>query len=366
MLVSPTGYPRLIKIVLCVFIFITLLLTINVRQITDVVITKSHSIFETTSLEQTEIVKNESQTRDERAKQINGAKTQHSPKTPDKLRSTKFVNAMNYTPPDVRILIYNRVPKCGSTSIIHILRLLASQNGFQHYHSQIYDKVHLFKSSQHRLRDFVGKLAIKQPITFDRHMRFFYMTKAKGWRLSFINVIRDPVERFISGFYFNRDRERWNTIEILKNREKPPNSWFDMKLETCTPARHPDCRFLPGRKHGMQLTFMCGHYAFCRAIDDRKALMRAIMNVERSYSVVGVLENMPMTYKVLEHFLPRFFSGLTSLAFVQGKVVLNKGKNKPNVSEAIKRTLKKQLSLDLEFYDFIKKRLYDQAKTLLV
>ena len=36
-------------------------------------------------------------------------------------------------------------------------------------------------------------------------------------------------------------------------------------------------------------------------------------NVEKHYSVVGVLEEYEKTLKVLEHYLPRFFKGALDL-----------------------------------------------------
>ena len=39
------------------------------------------------------------------------------------------------------------------------------------------------------------------------------------------------------------------------------------------------------------------------------ALQQAKENVEKYYSVVGILEDLPLSLQVLEHLLPRFFAG---------------------------------------------------------
>ena len=49
------------------------------------------------------------------------------------------------------------------------------------------------------------------------------------------------------------------------------------------------------------------------ALSSRWALDRAKENMERSYPVVGFLEDLTITLKVLERALPRFFSGVGKL-----------------------------------------------------
>ena len=43
------------------------------------------------------------------------------------------------------------------------------------------------------------------------------------------------------------------------------------------------------------------------------ALRKAILNVERVYPVVGTLEDLQLTFDVLEQKLPQFFHGITQL-----------------------------------------------------
>ena len=53
----------------------------------------------------------------------------------------------------------------------------------------------------------------------------------------------------------------------------------------------------------------------CRRLGDRKALEQAKQNMERYYSVVGVLEELNQTLSVLEHLMPQFFDGVTQLYY---------------------------------------------------
>ena len=65
------------------------------------------------------------------------------------------------------------------------------------------------------------------------------------------------------------------------------------------------------------LPYFCGMSKFCRNIYDDLAITEAMHNIDESFDVVGVTERMEETLQVLEHNLPRFFSG----AFEEYKVM---------------------------------------------
>ncbi|KAK8787105.1 hypothetical protein V5799_023120 [Amblyomma americanum] len=130
-------------------------------------------------------------------------------------------------------LLYNRVPKCGSTTLLTLLRRLSTSNGFQHLHCRIYDKRLLTHDQQARSgmtraqAQFVEEVtSAKAPCSYDRHVYF----------LDFEKLVQ--------------------------------NSW---------------------------------------------ALDRARQNIERHFSVVGVLEDLNLTLALLEMHIPRFFRGATEL-----------------------------------------------------
>ena len=53
----------------------------------------------------------------------------------------------------------------------------------------------------------------------------------------------------------------------------------------------------------------CGHDPFCKSFNSARVLQRAKENMERSFPVVGVIENLNQTLQVLEHRLPNVFKG---------------------------------------------------------
>ncbi len=54
---------------------------------------------------------------------------------------------------------------------------------------------------------------------------------------------------------------------------------------------------------------------FDREFNGEWAMQKAKQNVEKYYSVVGVLEEMDVTLKVLEKYIPRFFTGASQVYY---------------------------------------------------
>lgn len=52
-------------------------------------------------------------------------------------------------------------------------------------------------------------------------------------------------------------------------------------------------------------------------------MKKAMYNVEKSYAVVGVLEELNKTLTVLEHYVPRFFKGAKDLYYSKFYIVHN-------------------------------------------
>ncbi|ROT84992.1 Heparan sulfate 2-O-sulfotransferase 1 [Penaeus vannamei] len=194
----------------------------------------------------------------------------------------------------------------------------------------------------------------------------WYFYRLGFQRPAWMNIIREPVSRFISEFYFVRTREQWSIVESLKQKKRPPESWFNMQLDECAAAGHPECKPSPGDNMTLQLTFFCGHHPTCRQVGSRWALNQAKYHLENYYSVVGVLEELSLSLRVLQHYLPRFFNNVGALELGSGHVVLNERPKeyKPTVTNATKGMLRSVLKEDLELYQFARQRLYLQARAI--
>lgn len=105
----------------------------------------------------------------------------------------------------------------------------------------------------------------------------------------------------------------------------------------------------------------------CKKFNNQEAFQRAISNVENYYPVVGITEYINITLNVMEHTLPEYFLGATNVYYDNQDVRLNLNinKEKHHVSEMIVENLRKNFTLEIEFYEFCKQRLFSQYHNLL-
>ena len=98
----------------------------------------------------------------------------------------------------------------------------------------------------------------------------------------------------------------------------------------------------------------------------KEILQRAKEIVDREYAVVGVLEDMEITLRVLENYIPRFFKGVHQIYHddLDKFTSVNKNHEKPSVSEDIKEILRRNFTYEIEFYEFCRQRLHEQYQAL--
>ena len=83
-------------------------------------------------------------------------------------------------------------------------------------------------------------------------------------------------------------------------------------------------------------------------------------NVETEYAVVGLTEDFRTSLKVMASFVPVFLGQVPwSQHSASHKEKKHKFLNKSSID-----VLKMNMSLELELYDFVKRRLYQQEKVL--
>ncbi|XP_068203069.1 uronyl 2-sulfotransferase-like [Palaemon carinicauda] len=277
----------------------------------------------------------------------------------------------NMTPPEASIVIYNRVPKCASSTMQTILRRLSKHLTFEHVSSLIYDHHQLTRDEQEKLVENLTTSLAAAPshaLSYDRHL---YYTNFTGLGMSppvYINIVRDPVERFISSFYYRRSEERLNRIQMHGHLVSPSLSWVNRTVEQCVLLNDPECSFVPGEEKELMLSYFCGHQKFCRIVGNRDAVQMAKQVVSREYSVVGLVEHMDLSLLLLETLVPRFMEGATEIyANIRQRehMVVNINHKKPKVSVAIREELLRRMSDDVDFYYFLEQRLFEQRKNFL-
>lgn len=131
-------------------------------------------------------------------------------------------------------LIFNRIAKTGSQGITELLVQLEKKNRIKP-HIIIKQVEHLLEDPQ-AVSNFVEDIDRKSEAgAWIRHYNFFNMMDYGAlWNPIYINMVRDPVERVISFFYYRR--AAWNIVErklAFPDDPLPDPDFLRKDFDTC-------------------------------------------------------------------------------------------------------------------------------------
>ncbi|EDW35292.1 GL20907, partial [Drosophila persimilis] len=185
----------------------------------------------------------------------------------------------------------------------------------------------------------------------------------------FINMVRDPVERMISWYYYIRNSYR-NAIFYRKNPLAPikPTAWFKKSFNDCVRSGDQECQYIPLTvkdavpNFKRQSIFFCGHEPDCLPFNSPLAVQIAKRRVETEFAVVGTWEETNITLAVLEHYIPRYFARATMIYKIYQDSIINRNRNnrKPHVDADVRAMVRRNFTHEYDFYYFCKQRLYMQ------
>ena len=99
--------------------------------------------------------------------------------------------------------VYNRVPKCSSTSMYKLIQNLALPNHFKFYLAASNDIRNELRSQRKEKALVAAVKALPKNAVYVRHM-YNPDWKRLGVKVNLVNMIRDPISRMASWFYFVR------------------------------------------------------------------------------------------------------------------------------------------------------------------
>ncbi|XP_063931052.1 heparan sulfate 2-O-sulfotransferase pipe [Zophobas morio] len=271
------------------------------------------------------------------------------------------------------IIFFNRVPKVGSQTLMELVRRLSIKNnfGFHQDHVQRVETIRLSPEDQAALSSLVS--SYEPPGVYIKHVCFTNFSQFGQPHPIYINLVRDPVERVISWYYYVR--APWYYVErklAFPDIPLPDPKWLKKDFEYCVLSGDRECTYLTGEvhegigDHRRQSMFFCGHRSECLPFNTKGALEKAKRVVEQHYAVVGVLEDLNKTLIVLENYIPKFFTGASSIYWneISRFNHINKNGFKPSVSEDVKKKVRSNFTREIEFYQFCKQRLHKQYLAL--
>lgn len=246
-------------------------------------------------------------------------------------------------------LIYNRAPKCGSTTTQVIINKLAKKNHFNYFWSRLYDEKHVNTSEQ---KDWLRTIAyLTEPYIYDRHIHFVNFTQYGYSMPIHINLIRDPVNRFESAYYYLRKQLKDNYTPEALNRN----------INTCVGEGYAECT--NENRLFKIIPFFCGQEDFCLK-SSSKALNKAKLNVIKYFAVVGMVEQYEGFLQILKCVFPQYFNGAVKTYELSKTKAYKVTEHREVINESNRKILADSLSLEYDFYNFIKRRFYHLVKKL--
>lgn len=245
------------------------------------------------------------------------------------------------------VIIYNRVPKTGSTSFMGMTYELCASNRFHVLHVNTTRNTHILSlEDQRRFAFNTTNWREMQPAVYHGHVAYVDFAKFGLQKPIYINLIRDPIQRLVSHYYFLRFGDDFRPY-VVRKRKGNKVSFDDCVLK----RKERDCDPV---NMWVQIPFFCGQSFNCWIPGSEWALEQAKRNLLNEYLLVGVTEEMKDFVSLLEVVLPRFFTGITSLYDEGSKSHLRKTYSKtqplPETIHELRRS--KIWRMEQEFYDF--------------
>ncbi|XP_077981877.1 uronyl 2-sulfotransferase-like [Glandiceps talaboti] len=253
---------------------------------------------------------------------------------------------ISITDMDDEMVIYNRVRKSGSRTVLKVMSTLSKQNGFQLNSSSIYRLMNVTLGEQAKLVNFIE--SIRPPFIYERHIHYLDFSRFGYGPPIYINFIRDPSNRFVSDYYF----ERWGDDIKIDKVFKGSASAKNRSVNDCIVGGYEECSELVAFGQG-SIPYFCGQDPRCMHPSEW-ALRQALHRLRDRYLFVGITEYLEESIGILEVLLPNLFKGGSQVfkqQDVQDVVKRSSAKGKTELIEKAINKLKKVLKFEYVFYD---------------
>lgn len=241
----------------------------------------------------------------------------------------------NCSPLSPKVIVYNRIPKAGSTTLLTLLQQMSETNGFN-------ISIPVPKHDPNAARAAIQEALEANGTTVV--VQHFHFPDIIDNRLAYFNVMRHPVERCISAYYYLRFGPRNETAKGVSLRR-----YGNLTLDRC--LRRPfekleTCFNCPSQS---QARFFCGpEGGICDKPPAEEMLRRAWFTMDTQY-FVGLTEDLPSTVFVLQSLYPDFFKGMSAALSVTEPARVNNGTH-PEPQKSTRRKIAQWTAVDMELY----------------
>ncbi|CAD5118794.1 DgyrCDS7474 [Dimorphilus gyrociliatus] len=211
---------------------------------------------------------------------------------------------------------------------------------------------------QMKIVETINKMAKYTQVVYDKHAIFINFEKFSYPQPIYINVIRDPLERAVSSYYYLRFESQ------LLSKTYENDETRNLTYDECVLQNRKVCT---GKNsfHGIWniIPFFCGYNPICK-YPSKLALQIAKSNVEKYYVAVGTIEYYDESLQLFEKLLPNYFQGIQKAykKYKSESIKKYRGKFKMKPSEQVERKMKNLMNYEYQFYKFIRQRLFKMLK----
>jgi len=258
--------------------------------------------------------------------------------------------------PNINFVFHNKLPKSGSSTMNNLLKNLSQKNKFK------FQKVEPGQIPNDRfdlekpLIKFVQETK-EEPFFLLKHHFNFNFTRYDMRQPTYVNVVRDPTDWYVSQYYFRRygwqrdANERQTFQGTTEDKERTVDECLEQKL--------PEC-LKPSYKY---IQYICGNHPSCKTLSATEEMMEkattmAKIQAMRTFFVIGVLEQFEDTLKLFETVLPSYYSGVSNIwksDTLQSKRNSTKTRNRRDLSfEGRKIMMEGPLKWETDLYIFIR------------
>lgn len=245
-------------------------------------------------------------------------------------------------------LFIMRIPKSASTSLVDLLQSLA--NG-RHLYLH-FDPSGAYNWDDSRKQSVVKKLVDLHtsmpttPIAYARHFYHVNFTAHALGGYKYLTIMREPVNRFVSSFLYYHYSSKGYIQAALDPRHR------NESIIDCLKNGHEGC------SPNLVTKYFCGHEGFCKD-GSARTLLRAKENLVRDFAVVGILEELELSYRVFGKVLPEYFGSVDPLVAVS--YVKNSNQQTLVLTDWERLAIATANSADVELYAFTRELLHRQA-----
>ncbi|CAH1802504.1 unnamed protein product [Owenia fusiformis] len=290
------------------------------------------------------------------------------------------------------LIMYNRLPKCGSESLMAIMKRLGRMNMFNYKHSLTYHNWSLDVTSQGEFVQSFDNLTsvtftcprnygastifitttktdeiiyVCQPSSwttplkciYDRHLHYVDFKQFGRTPPLYINVIRDPLEQAVSLYYFNRLKGRLGRQGKYTERERAQS--FDECIR-----ENVDNMSVCDVHHDLYVHWFCGHSDVCS--NNMEAAIKIAKKNINEHALVGLAEEFNNTLKVLEKILPEYFEGVSMMDHVRVNARVSASTTGTELRPSVVELVKRELIYSYTIYKYVKLKFQKTLKALSI